>query len=244
MVTFETATAQNVYAVFADNDTPDERGCSAREKVGECAVRECEKGGYPVIEDQYLHAVAPGVVEIKANGAGAAMSDHGTGYWWTLDASVSLSWKAGDAVGAKVSGAAGGVPAFELTTKAPSPLTMTEPVMGRASADAWLTAHQSRSADLTVKWTGGGAGKARLTLAGVASDGKIVWVRCDVAASNGALTVRKELLARMAGAGASLELESRSFAGERKGDWIVGVVADAPALTSSGDRVDGSLELE
>jgi hypothetical protein len=229
---------QNVAAIFGDRDPTFGAGCDAPEIVGACAVRTCTPPAGSSTPITPGKAPAIGEVTVATPAERATLTNNGQGFWTTA---TKLSWKPGDMLTAKATGAAGGAPAFELTTTAPPAVTIASPTFPKSIIPTPI--EHVRSRDLVATWSEGGAGSVRISLS-AASGTKLLHVECEAPVADKKVTIGSALLGRISSPRAQLGITTRSHALKREGDWAISVFAQGLALTPDGRTASGLVKLD
>ncbi|MBX3233347.1 MAG: hypothetical protein KIT84_33670 [Labilithrix sp.] len=227
--------AQVVAATFSNTSSDPSAGCSAPEISGSCAIRTCN---VPSRSGGITFAPLPaGEVSASVGATDVALKET-NGFWV---AAQPVSWRPGDTLKGRASGAAGGAPAFDLEVKAPSIVAVSAPVFPGGIVPKPL-AH-AKSQDLKATWTDGTEGTVQLLLSTIGEDAALS-IMCEAPATAGELVVPAAVLARIPTPRAFMTLEGRAASVETKGDWLVGVISVAPALDAQGREVKGFIELQ
>lgn len=231
------AIARNVAAGFFDRTPVDGVGCSKPAKTGACAVIECDAPTSPTAPRYNL--LTANDVKASIDTQVVPLTQQAQGLYAT---DQHLVWTAGTTLGASATGGANGVPAFSVSTTAPSHLTMTAPALVESTFMPLAGTHP-KSQGLTVAWSGGGHGNALVKLVGSDPTAKrLVNLSCEAPSVAGSLTVPAAELARFAKR-VQLGLDGQSSTIVRRADWAIAVVARDRAEIASGREAVAFIDL-
>jgi hypothetical protein len=146
---------------------------------------------------------------------------------YSMITQTTLLYHGGEMLTVKADGA--DVPPFTITTTAPSQITVTAPRIDNGAVKI------DRNADLSVTWSGGGAGEVVLSLMPpLGSPTGAAGVVCRFPAMRGWGGVRQDAFAYMLTGSGAIYLRVTSSADLAAGDTAVSLEADTAALSPDG----------